>query len=214
MENWSLDGVFLQSKFVFNKKADHFLSNWVNVSFSRGCSVAQTVNRRLPTAMATAPSQVRSNGSIGKQSSHRIILFPLPILITPITSDARRTFGFVIGFVLHFNTQSVTTLNYSAITDLDTLQFTRAHSLVFSVCYWTLPGKGFQQELFFCLRAQMNTELPGWCSHYITVCMDRVENAVSNSFGIVACVTVAAGTCLPSPSLAAAVCSCLLKSVA
>jgi hypothetical protein len=38
-----------------------------------------------------------------------------------------------------------------------------------------------------------------------------VENSVSNSTSIVAWVSVAAGTCLPSRSLAAAVCSCLLK---
>jgi hypothetical protein len=40
-----------------------------------------------------------------------------------------------LDLVIHFNTQLITTLNYSAIADLHTLQFARAHSLVFLVCY-------------------------------------------------------------------------------
>jgi hypothetical protein len=39
-----------------------------------------------------------------------------------------------IGFIDHFNTQLVITLNYSAIADIHTLQITRAHILVFLVC--------------------------------------------------------------------------------
>jgi hypothetical protein len=38
----------------------------------------------------------------------------------------------------------------------------------------------------------------------IPLCTDRVDNTVSNSTSIVACVSVAAGTCFPSLSLAAA----------
>jgi hypothetical protein len=37
-------------------------------------------------------------------------------------SDSRRGSGLDIGFIAHFNTQLVITLNYSAIADLHTLQ--------------------------------------------------------------------------------------------
>jgi hypothetical protein len=50
-------------------------------------------------------------------------------------SASRRGFGLEIGFIDHFNTQLVTTLNYSVIADLHILQIIRAHRLVFSVCY-------------------------------------------------------------------------------
>jgi hypothetical protein len=42
--------------------------------------------------------------------------------------DYRRGFGLEIGFIDHFNTRLVTTLNYSAITYLHTLQITTAQS--------------------------------------------------------------------------------------
>jgi hypothetical protein len=41
-------------------------------------------------------------------------------------SDYRRGFGLIIGFIDHFNTQLVTTLNYSAIAYLHNSQITRA----------------------------------------------------------------------------------------
>jgi hypothetical protein len=44
-------------------------------------------------------------------------------------------FGWDFRFIDHLCTQLVITLNYSAIADLHTLQITRAHRLVFSVCY-------------------------------------------------------------------------------
>jgi hypothetical protein len=42
-------------------------------------------------------------------------------------SDYRRGFGLEIRFIDHFNTQLVTTLNYSAIANLHTLQITTAY---------------------------------------------------------------------------------------
>jgi hypothetical protein len=42
-------------------------------------------------------------------------------------SDYWRDFDLDIGFIDHFNIWIVTTLNYSAITDLHTLQVTTAH---------------------------------------------------------------------------------------
>jgi hypothetical protein len=42
-------------------------------------------------------------------------------------SDYRRGFGLGIGFIDHFNTQHVTTLNYIAIANLHTLQIITAH---------------------------------------------------------------------------------------
>jgi hypothetical protein len=47
--------------------------------------------------------------------------------------DHRRGFGLVNKFIDHL--QIVTKNNYNTITDFQALQFTRAHSVVFSVCY-------------------------------------------------------------------------------
>jgi hypothetical protein len=46
-------------------------------------------------------------------------------------SDSRLGFGLEIGLIDHFNTRLVTTLNYSAIANLRTLQITRAHAKPF-----------------------------------------------------------------------------------
>jgi hypothetical protein len=46
-------------------------------------------------------------------------------------SDYRWGFGLEIGFIGHFNTRLVTTINYSAIADLHTLQITTAHAKSF-----------------------------------------------------------------------------------
>jgi hypothetical protein len=55
-------------------------------------------------------------------------------------------FGLDIGFIDHFNTPLITTLNYSAIDNFDMLQFTRAHATNFptriiftSSCLVTVP---------------------------------------------------------------------------
>jgi hypothetical protein len=45
--------------------------------------------------------------------------------------DSRRGFGLVIGFIEHFKTQLVITLNFSAIADFHTLQITSAHAKSF-----------------------------------------------------------------------------------
>jgi hypothetical protein len=54
-----------------------------------------------------------------------------PIVVT-CYSDPRQDFGLEIRFTDHFNTRLVTTLNYSAIADLHTLQITRPHTLSLS----------------------------------------------------------------------------------
>jgi hypothetical protein len=46
--------------------------------------------------------------------------------------DFRHHFGLDIGYIDHFNTQHVITLNYSAIADFHTLQLTRAQAKYFS----------------------------------------------------------------------------------
>jgi hypothetical protein len=44
------------------------------------------------------------------------------IIIVTCMSDSRRGFGLEIGFIDHFNTGLMTTLNYSAIDDFHILQ--------------------------------------------------------------------------------------------
>jgi hypothetical protein len=46
-------------------------------------------------------------------------------------SDYQRGFGLEIGFIDHFNTQPVTTLNSSAVADFHTSQITTAHVKTF-----------------------------------------------------------------------------------
>jgi hypothetical protein len=48
-------------------------------------------------------------------------------------SDSRWAFGWETGFIDHFNTRLVITLNYSTIVEFNTLQITRAQKIVFSV---------------------------------------------------------------------------------
>jgi hypothetical protein len=48
-----------------------------------------------------------------------------------VWSDSRRSFGLYIGFIDHFNTQLVFTLNYCASANLHTSQSTRAHAKSF-----------------------------------------------------------------------------------
>jgi hypothetical protein len=48
--------------------------------------------------------------------------------------DSRRGFGLDIRFTDHLNTRLVTTLNYSLIADLHTLQITTAHAKSFPAC--------------------------------------------------------------------------------
>jgi hypothetical protein len=53
------------------------------------------------------------------------------LCIVTYMSDCRRVFGLSIGFIDHFNTQLIITLNYSAIANFPTLQSTRAHAKSF-----------------------------------------------------------------------------------
>jgi hypothetical protein len=66
--------------------------------------------------------------------------------------------GVWIGFIDHFNTQLVITLDYSAIADLHTLQINRAHTKSFlarnvstSNCLATASNSG-------CFQAQVLSE--------------------------------------------------------
>jgi hypothetical protein len=54
--------------------------------------------------------------------------------IVTILSDSGRGFGLHVGFIDHFNTQLVITLNYSAIANFHTLQITSAHAESFPPC--------------------------------------------------------------------------------
>jgi hypothetical protein len=53
------------------------------------------------------------------------------IYIVTIMGDYRRGFGLEIGFIDHFNTRLVNTLNYSAIADFHTLQITTPYAKSF-----------------------------------------------------------------------------------
>jgi hypothetical protein len=134
--------------------------------------------------------------------------FPLMINIVTCTSDSGQGFGLDIGFIDHFNTQLVITRKYSSLTNFNTLQFTRAHTKSFAAygvftrhflimvsnngyssasgLKFSLNGSSFPTELFL---LQLSLQL---------LCTDQVENTVSNSTSIVACVSVAAGMCLLS----------------
>jgi hypothetical protein len=54
-------------------------------------------------------------------------------------------FRLEIGYIHHFNTQFVTTFNYSAMADLHTSQNTVAHAKFFSLLcvHQSFPGNGF-----------------------------------------------------------------------
>jgi hypothetical protein len=65
-------------------------------------------------------------------------------------SDSRRGFGLDIGYIDHFTTQLVITLNYSAITDFHILQITSvyakffsAYSVVTTICLVTASNNGY-----------------------------------------------------------------------
>jgi hypothetical protein len=47
-------------------------------------------------------------------------------------NGSRQGFGSDIGFIDHFNTQLLITINYSTIADLHNLQITTAHTIVLS----------------------------------------------------------------------------------
>jgi hypothetical protein len=54
--------------------------------------------------------------------------------IVTCMSDSRRGFELEIGFIDNFNTRFVTTLNYTAIADLHTLEITKVHTKSFTAC--------------------------------------------------------------------------------
>jgi hypothetical protein len=81
-------------------------------------------------------------------------------------SDPRCGLRLEIGFTDHFSPQLVITLNYSAIANFRTLQFTRVFS-----------SNGFQQLLFLCFRAQVLSErrLPSKCLFLLQLSFARTE---------------------------------------
>jgi hypothetical protein len=109
----------------------------------------------------------------------------------------------IIGFT--DNLQVITTNNYNTIADFHTLQITTAYAKSFPACsvftrrfLVTASNSGYSSasglktflngtELFF---LHLSSSEP--------LSTERVENTVSNNTSIVTCVSVAAGTCLPS----------------
>jgi hypothetical protein len=120
-------------------------------------------------------------------------------------------FGLETGFIDHFKTRLMTTLNYSAIADLHTSQITTAHAKSFqsAVSSPVFPGNGFKQWRFFSFHPHF---IARWLSTALTkpslqrlpysslpslqlslhlsslshLGMDCVENTASNSSSIVA----------------------------
>jgi hypothetical protein len=138
------------------------------------------------------------------------------VILSHIWSDYSRGFGLEIGFMDHFNTRLVTTLNYSVIANLDNSQITTALSIPLPACCvftnlslvtasnsgvcsasalkFSVNG-GSQLSLFFTVSRTELTWLPQLSS------LAREGNTVHSRM-----LTVSAGTFLPSRSLAATVC--------
>jgi hypothetical protein len=55
-------------------------------------------------------------------------------ILSRVRCDYRRGSGLAIGFIDHFTTQIVTTLNYNAIANLHNSQLTRTHAKSFPAC--------------------------------------------------------------------------------
>jgi hypothetical protein len=55
-------------------------------------------------------------------------------VLSHVWRDHRRSFGLNIGFIDHFKTQLVITLNCSSIANSHVLQFTRVHAQSFPDC--------------------------------------------------------------------------------
>jgi hypothetical protein len=133
-----------------------------------------------------------------------------PRLLTTLwasTACYRDSFTFTfIGFTDYLDTQFVSTRIYNGLTELHTPAIivptahikSCLHSLTFNCpfnCDWLFSSDS---------RTEL-TWLPQFSSLY-----SSARPAQRAPF-ILVCVSVAAGTCLPSCSLAAAVCSCLLR---
>jgi hypothetical protein len=138
--------------------------------------------------------------------------------------DSQRGFGLDIGFIDHFNTRLLTTLNYSAVANF-TLYKSHAksfpaHSVFTSTClvtasiYGYSSASGLRSSLnggslptaSFVHRLPNRTDVVAPVVFLITSLQtDQVENTVSKSTCIVACISVASGMCLPSHCLATAV---------
>jgi hypothetical protein len=105
------------------------LKNFVHTSFSLGREIF---------ILISAPCNLFSlNGCV---------LYPLESMcclafldsVVAIMSDCRRGFELEIGFIDHFNTRLVTTLNCRAIADFHTLQITTAHAVFLVCCVFTI----------------------------------------------------------------------------
>jgi hypothetical protein len=137
--------------------------------------------------------------------------------------------GFWIGYWIYWHsyTRLGTTSNYSALADLHTLQITTAHAKpVPGCCVFTSH---------FLVSASSSGDfsaqvLSGWRlpSNYLFSSSENRTELTFNWLGCPSClpynslarlaqttpfilVSVAGGTCLPSRSLDAAICSCLLR---
>jgi hypothetical protein len=108
----------------------------------------------------------------------------MPCTIVTCMCDYRRGFGLDIGFIDHFNTQLVITLNYTANADIHTLHFTPAHSKSFPFCsVFTRHFLVTASKNGYSSASALNSSLNGGC---------------------LACISVAAGNCLLSRCLEAA----------
>jgi hypothetical protein len=116
-----------------------------------------------------------------------------------------------IGFIDHLYTKLGTASKYSAIVNLHNLQITTAHAKSFPRSSPLRMATPYKLNLFFKASLTELTRL-SQVSSLQPLFTDRVENTVSKSASIVACVSVAAGTCVRSRCLETNVVPKLLAS--
>jgi hypothetical protein len=99
-----------------------------DVSFL-SCASFHTVNVRFEFLTTVAVQEITFYKLVVKLVGITYIVAVITIIMR--RSDYRRGFGLEIGFIDHFDTRLMTALNYSAITDLHTLQIITAHAKSF-----------------------------------------------------------------------------------
>jgi hypothetical protein len=139
------------------------------------------------------------------------------MILSRFMGDYRRGFGLANGFIDHVYTRIGTTSSYSATAYLHNSQITTASARPFQAfCVFissslTTASNSRDSSASRAHSLRYRTHLSTDSNWLLTgspqlsslqpLCMDRVENIVSNSNSIVVFLFVAAGTCLPTSCL-------------